>query len=65
MIELKKDDLLVVSIVPLNGGGGIRAHFARWGKNKKSVFCFQKGLDSTRTAVTVEWDNFEKVDKHD
>ena len=59
MIDLKKDDLMIVSLFTIEKQAGVRAYFAKWGENKKTVFCYEKGLDSTKTSTVIEWDNYE------
>jgi len=59
--DLNLDDEIKVSIVPISDGGSIAAYFAGKSKNGK-VLAWQKSMKSTETAITVEWDYWEKVD---
>jgi len=58
--DLKLDDEIEVSIAPVSDGGSITTYFADKSKNGK-VLAWQKSMKSTETAITVEWDYWEKV----
>jgi len=59
--DLKLDDEIKVSVIPItDDDGSITVYFAGKSKNGK-VLAWQKSMKSTETAITVEWDYWEKV----